>query len=143
VDSVQARVRVRYDDLNTYLASQPGEVRVSPMDGGRRVEVTSNVDVPLLGTQQVGGITTFQVKNNQLTLVPSEITLRGALNLSIPLGGLGQLIPTIALPVGELPFRLTVNDASTDASGLSLTATAKDVVLPKQSAPVPCQPAQG
>lgn len=143
VDSVQAAVRVRYDDLNTYLASQPGEVRVSPMDGGRRVEVTSNVDVPLIGTQQVGGVTTFQVRNNQLSLVPSEITLHGALNLSIPLGGLGQLIPTIPLPVGELPFRLTINDASTDASGLSLTATAKDVVLPKQTTPIQCQPAQG
>ncbi|MBL7488345.1 DUF2993 domain-containing protein [Frankia sp. AgB1.9] len=143
VDRIQATVRVRYDDLNTYLAGQPGDVQVNPTDGGRSLEITGTADVPIIGPQQVGGVTTFQIHDNQLTLVPTEITLRGALNLSIPLGGLGQLLPSIALPVGELPFRLTVNQASTDASGLSLTATAADVVLPKAAPPAPCKPAQG
>lgn len=143
VDKVQATVRVRYDDLNTFLAGQPGDVRVNPTDGGRRLEITGTADVPILGPQQVGGVTTFEIHDNQLTLVPTEITLRGALNLSIPLGGLGQLLPSIALPVGQLPFRLTVDQASTDASGLALTATAADVVLPKAAPPTPCPPGKG
>ncbi|WP_045878637.1 DUF2993 domain-containing protein [Pseudofrankia sp. DC12] len=141
VDNIQATMRVRYDDLNTYLAGQPGEVKVNPLDNGRRVEITAIADLPLVGAQEVGGVTTFEVRNNQVTLVPSEITLRGALNLDIPLGGLGELVPSIPLPVGNLPFRLTVTSASTDATGLSLSATAATVVLPKQAAPIQCPPA--
>ncbi|OHV31741.1 MULTISPECIES: LmeA family phospholipid-binding protein [Pseudofrankia] len=140
VDSAQATVRVRYDDLNTFLAGQPGGLQINPMDNGRRVEISGTADVPLLGTQQVGGVTTFEVRDNKLILVPTEITLRGAFNLNIPLGGLGELIPSIPIPVGELPFKLDITRASTDASGLSLSATATDLVLPKAETTPRCQP---
>ncbi|OHV47446.1 LmeA family phospholipid-binding protein [Pseudofrankia sp. BMG5.36] len=140
VDSAQATVRVRYDDLNTFLASQPGGLRINPKDNGRRVEITGTADVPLLGAQQVGGITTFEVRDNKLILVPTEITLRGLLNLDIPLGGLGELIPSIPIPVGELPFQLDITKASTDASGLSLSAIATNLVLPKAETTPQCKP---
>ncbi|MBL7519562.1 LmeA family phospholipid-binding protein [Frankia sp. CNm7] len=136
VDEVQAAVRIRYDDLNTFLADQPGMLQVIPVDGGRRVEISGTVDVPFFGTQQVGGITTFEVRDNQLTLIPTEITLRGLINAEIPLGMLGELIPSMPLPVGDLPFDLNVTEVSTDAAGLSLAATATDIVLPKADTPV-------
>ncbi|SQD95380.1 MULTISPECIES: hypothetical protein [unclassified Parafrankia] len=50
-------------------------------------------------------------------------------------GGLGDLLPPIPIPVGGLPFDLTIVKASTDAEGLSLTATARDLVLPATETP--------
>ncbi len=126
VDHVRATVDMTYNDLNAYLAGQ--QVQVKPVDGGKEIEVTGTVNVPVLGTQQVGGITTFEVRNNMLTLVPSEVKLTGAVNLgfSVP----GELLPSIPIPISGLPFHLRIVEASTNATGLSLTATAEDVVLP-------------
>jgi hypothetical protein len=140
VDSAQATVRLRYDDLNTYLAKQPGDLQINPKDDGRRVEITGTADIPFIGSQRVGGVTTFQVRDNKLILVPSEFTLSGLVNLSIPLGDLGQLLPSIPIPVGDLPFQLDITRASTDAAGLSLSATATDLTLPKEGTKPTCQP---
>ncbi|SNQ49553.1 conserved hypothetical protein [Frankia canadensis] len=129
VDSVKATVGITYADLNAYLARQPGKMTVTPVDGGKRVEVSGIADIPGFGAQQVGGVITFGVTNNMLTLAPSSIRLKGALNFTIPLPG-GSLLPSLPIPVSGLPFSLRVVQASTNANGLSLTATAKDVVLP-------------
>lgn len=135
VDTVEATVRLDYADVNTFLAGQPGQVRINPVDGGDQIEVSGTADLPVLGSQEVGGVTTFEVRDNELIMVPSEISLQGSVDFSIPVpGGLGQLLPAIPIPVGGLPFDLTLAEAFTDASGLSLTATAKDVVLPQAEA---------
>ncbi|WP_018501751.1 LmeA family phospholipid-binding protein [Parafrankia discariae] len=132
VDDVEATVRLDYADVNTFLADQPGKVQINPVDGGDRVEVSGTADLPVLGAQEVGGVTTFEVRDDRLTMVPSEISLRGSLNFDIPVpGGVGDLLPAIPIPVGALPFDLTIVRAATDASGLSLTATARNVVLPE------------
>ncbi|OHV27121.1 hypothetical protein CC117_31520 [Parafrankia colletiae] len=132
VDDVEATVRLDYDDVNTFLADQPGKIQINPVDGGKEVEVSGRADIPLLGAQEIGGVTTFEVRDNEVTLIPSEVSLRGALDLDVPVpGGVGRLLPSIPIPVGDLPFDLTVVEATTDASGLSLTATAKDVNLPE------------
>ncbi|EFC84259.1 DUF2993 domain-containing protein [Parafrankia sp. EUN1f] len=127
VDDVRATVRISYDDLNVYLAKQDPPTKVTPVDGGKKVEISATV----LG-QSVGGVTTFQVNDNKLTLVPSEIKVLG---IEIPLPGGGPSIDSIPIPIAGLPFDLNIVKASTDAEGLSLTATAKDVVLP--AAPEP------
>lgn len=135
VDNVEATVRLDYDDVNTFLADQPGKIQINPVDGGEQVEVSGTADVPVLGAQEVGGVTTFEIRDNKLILVPSELSLRGGLNFSIPVpGGVGELLPSVPIPVGGLPFDLNIVEASTDASGLSLTATAKDVTLPEAEA---------
>ncbi|WP_241830297.1 LmeA family phospholipid-binding protein [Parafrankia colletiae] len=129
VDDVRATVRITYDDLNAYLETVDPVVQVTPVDGGEKVEIAGS----LLG-QQISGVTTFEVENNELTLVPSEIGLAGGINATIPLPG-GLRLPSIPIPIAGLPFDLNIVQASTDATGLSLTATAKDVVLP--AAPKP------
>ncbi|OAA26057.1 Protein of unknown function (DUF2993) [Frankia sp. EI5c] len=129
VDRVRATVRITYDDLNSYLADQDPAVQVTPVDGGERVEISSS-----FAGQEIGGVTTFEVEDNKLTLVPSEIQLRGGITASIPLPS-GIRLQSIPIPIGGLPFDLNIVQASTDASGLSLTATAKDVILP--AAPEP------
>ncbi|MEX5632679.1 DUF2993 domain-containing protein [Parafrankia sp. FMc2] len=132
VDDVEATVRLDYDDVNTFLADQPGRIQINPVDGGKEVEVSGRADIPLLGAQEIGGVTTFEIRDNEVTLIPSEVSLRGALDFDVPVpGGVGALLPSIPIPVGDLPFDLTVVEATTDASGLSLTATAKNVTLPE------------
>ncbi|MBE3202598.1 MULTISPECIES: LmeA family phospholipid-binding protein [Parafrankia] len=121
VDDVRATVRISYDDLNTYLAKQDPPTKVTPVDGGKKVEISASV-----AGQQVGGVTTFQVDENKLTLIPSEIKVLG---FEIPLPG-GVSIDSIPIPIAGLPFDLNIVQASTGADGLSLTATAKDVTLP-------------
>jgi hypothetical protein len=134
IDEVRATVGMTYDDLNAFLASMPGKIQVNPEDGGRSVEISGTADLPVLGTQQVDGVTTFEVRDNKITLVPSHLTLSGTINLSIPIP-LGQLLPSIPIPVGGLPFDLNVVSASTNASGLLLTATAEHIVPPSGKLP--------
>ncbi|WP_241839848.1 DUF2993 domain-containing protein [Frankia sp. CcI49] len=132
VDNVEATVHLDYADVNAFLADQPGDLQINPVDGGKKVEVAGLADVPVLGAQEIGGVIAFEVRDNKLTLIPSEIALHGSINVDIPVpGGLGGLLPAIPIPVGALPFDLTVVEASSDAAGLSLTATARRVVLPE------------
>ncbi|WP_018501394.1 LmeA family phospholipid-binding protein [Parafrankia discariae] len=138
VDDIRATVRLDYADLNTYLAGLPGGLQVNPVDGGRRVEISGRTDLWLFGSQEIGGVTTFEVRDNVLTLVPSEVTLRGAINATIPVP-VGGLLPPIRIPVGQLPLDLDIVEASTGRAGLSLTATAHDVVLPAAEQPEPRQ----
>lgn len=144
VDRMRAAVRMTYADLNTYLATQPGRIHITAVDGGSRLEISATVEVPLLGTQQVAGIVTFAVHNNQLTLVPSQISLKGIVNLTIPLGFLAGALAALPIPLGDLPFNLIITMAETDATGLSVSATASDVTLPSmEQAEQQCTQAQG
>ena len=134
VDDIKATVLLTYDDLNAYLATQQGNVQVNPVDDGRRVEIVATVPgLPGLGDQQIGGVTTFEVQNNMLTLVPSEITLRGGINFNIPIPEnlVRSFLAQIPIPIAGLPFDLNIESARTTATGLALSATAKDVVLPE------------
>jgi hypothetical protein len=140
VDDMQAAVRMDYDDLNTFLAGQPGRIHLTPVNGGRRVEISATATIPILGDEQVAGVTTFAVHDNKLTLVPAQISLRGLFNITIPLGDLGKYIPSIPIPVGDLPFDLNVAEATTDASGLSLAATARNFELPTDRTTPQCRP---
>ncbi|MCM3924154.1 LmeA family phospholipid-binding protein [Frankia sp. AiPs1] len=127
VDSVRATVGISYADLNAFLAKQAVKFQVKPVDGGNKVELSGTTDGLFgLGSTQIGGITTFEVNDNQLTLVPSGLSIQGGLNFSIPF----QFKVPIPIPVSGLPFHLQIVKASTNATGLSLTATAKDLVLP-------------
>ncbi|WP_055752141.1 DUF2993 domain-containing protein [Frankia sp. AvcI1] len=127
VDDVRATVGITYADLNAFLAKQAVKFQVKPVDGGKKVELSGTTDALFgLGSTQIAGITTFEVNDNQLTLVPSGLSIAGGLNFSIPF----QFKVPIPIPVSGLPFHLQIVKASTNATGLSLTATAKDVVLP-------------
>ncbi|EIV93697.1 DUF2993 domain-containing protein [Frankia sp. QA3] len=128
VDDVRATVGITYADLNAFLAKQDPKMQVNPVNGGKQVEVSGTFDAGSFGAQEVGGVTTFEVTNNMLVLVPTEVKVKGTFSFSFPLPG--ALLPSIPIPVSGLPFHLRIVQASTNATGLSLTATAKDVVLP-------------
>ncbi|MCL9758179.1 DUF2993 domain-containing protein [Frankia sp. AiPa1] len=141
VDRMRAAVRITYADLNAYLAGQPGKIRINPVDGGRRLEISASADVPLLGAQQLAGIVTFAVHNNLVTLIPSQISLSGLVNITIPLGFLSGVLTSLPIPLGDLPYHLNVTSAETDATGLSLAATASDITVPPMDETPQCRQA--
>ncbi|WP_052914900.1 DUF2993 domain-containing protein [Protofrankia sp. BMG5.30] len=121
VDKVTADVQITYDDLNAYLATQ--NVKITPVDDGREVRISGEIDTGLLGTQELSGTTRFGVQDNTLTLIPTEI-----LGFRLP----GVALPGIPLPISNLPFNLQIEKAATGKNGISVTATATNVVLPAE-----------
>lgn len=139
IDQVRATVRMGYDDLNVYLAKKPGHLHVTPRDGGRQVEISGSADLPVVGTQEVAGVTTFEVKDNKIDLVPSEVRLNQDVTFDIPFG-LGKLLPSIPIPVDGLPLEVNLVRATTNASDVLLIATAENVVPPTEQVEPTCPP---
>jgi hypothetical protein len=149
VDEVDATVRMTYADLNTFLKDQPFSFQLAPADGGKDVKITGSATPKELGISslpgglgttlgqvfgsvnvQFGGIAAFSVENNVLTLTPKDLAVNagGFDSGNISLGAAS--IP-IAIPIPDnLPFSLKIVSAGTNSSGLSVSASAKNVVLP-------------
>jgi LmeA-like phospholipid-binding len=160
VDKVSGTVAITYAELNKYLATAAPSgltVTLAPADGGKQVESTATVTKEFLARQGVtipdvgglnlpgglgnslglgslgldgpfklGGTSTFQVTDNKLTLKLSSLKIVG---VTIP--GVSAIpdIP-LSLPISGLPFHLQIVDAHSTSSGLEVSATATDVVLP-------------
>ncbi|MBL7489866.1 LmeA family phospholipid-binding protein [Frankia sp. AgB1.9] len=139
VDNVAATVVLNYDDLNKFLdTDKTFHLHLTPVDGGKQVKVTgkTTLDVPVIGSLLGGqsgtfsGTGAFNVQNNKLFINPTGLSFDvGGIGANVPIPKqLGAAIP-IPLP-DNLPFSLTVVSAGSTATGLSVTATAKNVVLP-------------
>ena len=151
VDQVTATVQMTYADLNAYLKTQKFAFQLAPADGGKEVKVTGTATLDDLGLSsggtfgsvlgglldsgklQFGGTATFSVENNVLKLTPINLTINGSAGGlggggTIPLGKAGIPI-TIPIP-NDLPFSVKIDSASSTATGLSVTASAKNVSLP-------------
>jgi len=144
VDNVEATVSITYDQINAFLKDQPFHWQLAPINGGKQVKITGSDTQKILGTTvdvQLTGVGSFTVENNQLKITPSDVQVGGSVG---GLGGssglnLGSLLSNAAVPVplplpDNLPFDLTIVSAGTNATGLAVTASAKDVVLPAQAA---------
>ncbi|WP_307874689.1 DUF2993 domain-containing protein [Frankia nepalensis] len=106
-----------------------------------------NLGIPGLGdanplsdaTIEFSGIGAFEVKDNILFIRPTSISGKikiDAFGVDFNEGGGLKLPPGLTAPVevplpDELPFELNIVSAGSDATGLSLTANAKDVILPE------------
>ena len=139
VDDVRATVAINYDEINAFLKDKPFGWQLAPADGGKNVQITGSTKQTVLGQDvdvKLTGVGSFTVQNNQLTISPSNIKVDGSVGGfggggGIPIPG-GASVP-IPLPIPDnLPFDLKIVSAGTTATGLSVTATAKDVVLPEQ-----------
>jgi hypothetical protein len=139
VDNVAATVQISYADLNKFLdTDKTFHLRLTPVNGGKEVKVTgsTSLTVPglgsLLGNQSVNfsGTGAFNVQNNKLFINPT--------NLAGDFGGLGGSLPipkelgaAIPIPIPDnLPFSLKIVSAGSTAIGISVSATAQNVVLP-------------
>ncbi|WP_232794235.1 MULTISPECIES: LmeA family phospholipid-binding protein [Pseudofrankia] len=145
VDDVEATVRISYDEINAFLKDKQFGWQLAPVDGGKKVQITGSTEQSLPGVGKVNvqltGVGSFTVENNQLKITPSDVEVK----VDTPLGGLpggslpiGDLTSNASIPVplplpDNLPFDLTIVSAGTTTTGLSVSATAKDVVLPAQS----------
>ena len=141
VDNVEATVRIGYDEINAFLKDKQFHWQLAPVDGGKKVQITGSdqTTIPGVGTKvdiTLTGVGSFTVANNQLKITPSDVNVKvNGFGGGLPIGDLASnaSIP-VPLPLPDnLPFDLTIVDAGTTATGLSVSATAKDVVLPAQS----------
>ncbi|WP_152991677.1 LmeA family phospholipid-binding protein [Frankia sp. R43] len=96
------------------------------MDGGKLLTISAATDLPFLGPQQVTGVTSFEIRDNKVRLVPSHLSLSGAIDLDLPIP-LGNLLPPIPIPIGNLPFDVRIASVSTNTAGMVITGEARNI----------------
>jgi hypothetical protein len=79
----------------------------------------------------VAGSAKLQAQDGQLTVIPSDLQVKGTGfdDLLNGLGGLGGLFPPIPVPLPDLPFNLRITSVRTNGSGIVAAAAADHVVL--------------
>jgi hypothetical protein len=115
VDRVTGTVSVSFVDLEAYLARHGITLKLSEtVDGdiGIRGSATQGSGLPKV----LNGVAKISVSNSVLTL-------------SVALGLTGARLVQIPVPLGGLPFRLTVKSVTVSADGITGTGVAKNVVL--------------
>lgn len=134
VDTVTATVAMRYDDLNAFLAHQPGHLKLAPKDGA--VQVTGTVDE---GGQtfDVSGAAKLAVDDGELVISPTSLHVKtgGPLDdilgdASDVLGDVLSAFPPVPVPMPGLPFDLRLTSVHSNDNGLVASGAADKVVLP-------------
>jgi hypothetical protein len=133
VDHVAATVALRYADLNSFLAHQPGQLRLAGRHGG--VQVTGRAVVAGQAIK-VSGSARFRAENGGLVIAPTALhvagggTLGGLLgDAGVGLGGALSAFPAVSVPLPDLPFHLRLTSLHADAGGIVASAAADHIVL--------------
>lgn len=134
VDHVTATVGMLYADLNTFLATQTGKLKLAPKDGG--VQVTGTVDMDG-ETFRVSGAAKLAVDDGGLVITPTSLHVKTGGPLDDILGGAGDVLsdvlsafPPVPVPLPGLPFDLRLTSVHSDDNGLVASGAADKVVLP-------------
>lgn len=106
VDSATARVLLSFADLNSYLGGKG--ITVSPA-GSDRVRISGSVTVAGQ-TVSASGTATIDVTSDSLLLRAANAV-------------------TVAVPLGGLPFGISLRSATATNRGIQVTATAQGLVL--------------
>lgn len=115
VDRVSGTVSVSFVDLEAYLASHGITLKLAAAPNGA-VDLTGTAS-RISGLPRVlTGTATISVANTVLTL-------------SVGLGQGGAKVVKIPIPLGGLPFRITVTSVTVSDDGIVGTGTAQHVVL--------------
>jgi LmeA-like phospholipid-binding len=125
IDRVAGSVRITYADLNTYLATRPGHVQVTP--AGTAMRISAPVDIPVVGPVTVFGEVRASVENNQLTIAPAGLGVGGLGALPVPSAAARVL--TVTVPLRGLPMNLRLISAKATSTGLEMTAEADHLKL--------------
>lgn len=125
IDRAVGTVRITYPDLNTFLATRPGHLRVTP--AGSALRLSAPIDVPLLGSVTAFGDLRASVTDNRLTLAPAGLGAEGLGSLRFPTGAVGALTTTV--PLTGLPMNLRLTAARTTPDAIEITAVASHLTL--------------
>ncbi|MDQ6850361.1 MAG: LmeA family phospholipid-binding protein [Actinomycetota bacterium] len=133
VDHVAATVALRFADLNSFLAHQPGHLTLAGRHGA--VQVTGSV---MEGGQtiKVSGSARLGANDAGLVIAPTSLHITGGGALGGVLGDASSLLsgplsafPPVPIPLPDLPFHLRMKSVHSDDNGVVAAATADHVVL--------------
>ncbi len=127
VDHAEAVVRLGYDHLNAYIASQLGEVlKVSGQDG--KLKLTGTLPVP--PRVSLSADATIDVAGSAITLRPSAVA---SVVAKIPgnrvTASTVEKFLTVRLPISQLPFGIQLKSATVTPTALVIAASAAGLTL--------------
>lgn len=124
----EATVRVTYADLTAYLASKPGNLRVTTREG--RPVVLSTFGIPGLGQVEVFGTPTVKVQGANVRVTVGNVRLAaGGSGLTASLAAAAGVRASFTIPLEELPFGIELRSAELTGDALVLNATASGIVV--------------
>lgn len=123
-----ATVQVTYGDLQSYLASKPGNLRLVTKAG--QVYVLTTIGIPRLGSVEVEGTPRVSVVNRTVRVTVSNMrTADGRGGLTAALAAQAASRASFTVPVGELPFGINAASAELTDTALVIKATARGIAV--------------
>jgi hypothetical protein len=124
----EATVRVTYGDLQSYLSSRPGNLRLQTR-GGEVVVVTS-FGIPGLGTVDVEGTPKVSVAGRAIRVTVTNMRpAGGGGGLTAALAAQAAARASFTLPLEDLPFGIQAASATLTDTALVVEATARGLVI--------------
>jgi hypothetical protein len=124
----EATVRVTYGDLQSYLASKPGNLRLVTKAG--QVFVTTSIGIPGVGAVDVEGTPKVSVANRTIRVTVSNMrTADGRGGLTAALAAQAASRASFTVPLGKLPFGIDAASAAFTDTALVVEATAQGIVV--------------
>jgi len=124
----EATIRVSYGDLQAYLASKPGNIRLATRGG--QVYVLSSFGIPGLGSVDVEGTPKVSVADRTVRVTVSNLhTADGRGGLTAALAAQAAARASFTVPLGKLPFGINAASATLTDSALVVEATAQGIVV--------------
>jgi hypothetical protein len=126
VDTLTATAELNYTDLSTVLTQKAGFAQVHLSDGG---------DGQVKATISLAGLISTSV-TVKVTLLPDNTLLFVSGTIQTPLSAVGLSTPSnlnYKLPLGALPFGMTLTALNIGQTGVDIVATGHNVALSQTS----------
>ncbi|HEX8004605.1 MAG TPA: DUF2993 domain-containing protein [Mycobacteriales bacterium] len=128
VEEGHATVRVTYGDLQSFLASKPGNIRLVTKAGA--VVVVTTFGIPGIGAVEVEGTPKVSVSGSTIRVsVSNAHTVDGRGGLTATLAAQAAARASFTVPLGKLPFGIKAASAELTDEALVVQATAQGIVV--------------
>lgn len=125
----EATVRVAYGDLQRFLASKPGNIRIESRGGS--VVVVTTFGIPGSGAVDVEGTPRVAVSESSIRVTVSNVRRAGG-GAGIPsaLAAQAAARASFTIPLTDMPFGIRASSAELTDTALVVTASARGLVIP-------------
>ena len=124
----EATVRITYGDLQSFLASKPGNIRLVTRAG--QVFVVSSFGIPGIGAVDVEGTPKVSVAARTIRVTVSNVhTADGRGGLTGALATQAATRASFTIPLADLPFGITAASATLTDTALVVEARAEGIVV--------------